>query len=179
MIKKIFNVIGVFIITPLKRFVITILAAMSFFVLFGILFTIYDNVIIKDYANNTNDGIKISKGDCRIVNPRLAYDNDYDLYIYRFEEGNIHAFSVDNMGVIRDISNISKDGKADNYEGKIFEEFNKNNKNFKVLTHVKYSNREIFYVKKDDNGFDATSELYKFYLGVQYLYFKYLRNTDN
>lgn len=179
MIKKIFNVIGVFIITPLKRFVITILAAMSFFVLFGILFTIYDNVIIKDYANNTNDGIKISKGDCRIVNPRLAYDNDYDLYIYRFEEGNIHAFSVDNMGVIRDISNISKDGKTNNLEGKIFEEFNKNKKNFKVLNHVRYSKGEVLYVKKDDSRFELTGELYNFYLGVQYFYLKYLRNTDN
>lgn len=166
----------------MRVFIKVELMIVSFVILITIIaaaLVVADNKYLKDYSNNTKEGTKISKGDCRIVNPKLAYDNDYDLYFYEFGKGNVHAFSVDNMGVIRDISNISKDGKADNYEGKIFEEFNKNNKSFKVLTHVKYSNREIFYVKKDDNGFDATSELYNFYLGVQYLYFKYLRNTDN
>lgn len=165
----------------LKTATITLVSLPILVVLLSAAIVIYDNAYLEDYSNNTNDNRdnKMIKGDCRIVNPRLAYDNDYDLYIYRFEESNIHAFSVDNMGVIRDISNISKDGKAKNYEGKIFEEFNKNKKNFKVLNHVKYSNGEIFYIKKDDSSFDAVSEIYNFYLGVQYIYLKYLRNTYN
>ena len=45
-----------------------------------------------------------SKGDCRIVNMKLAYDNKYDLIYYLTKDETIHVVAVDKNNIIHDVS---------------------------------------------------------------------------
>lgn len=108
-----------------------------------------------------------AKGDCRVVNARLANKNNYDFYIYDFVKGNkliSHAFAVDKNNIIRDVSNL--DTEEDNWEGKDFTYIDEVADKKSLVLKTEYKSNGDYKFKTGDN-ITLSTIIFIYYVFIQ------------
>lgn len=98
-------------------------------------------------AKTQKEFFVMSAGDCRIVNTKLAYDNDYRIQTYSLTkkstgEIRFHVIAIDKNNIVKDVSNLDRDVKNDN--GKTMEQFLSEEGVEKTLLYsAEYKNKKL------------------------------------
>ncbi len=146
-----------------KRFIEVIkknLIFLKYCVIVCVIFILIFEIIVGYEVATLKENIFYSKGNCRVVNMKLALDNQYNILIikHKLKKDVVHLIGIDQNNILHDVSNNTEmDNKNfSEYEKNAIILFSSNNSFFSNTIggmSVYYNYRIFFFFKQLFTGF--------------------------